>query len=209
MKNVLISLAFLVSGGGLLACSDDGPDQNPTDTTSSASAGGAGGTTGTGGAGGVGGDAAGGAGGGGVGSCDVFELPSEAMDVVPMAAGGTPPAPTGGTIVDGTYVATSVAVYNNPASPGSARQALIVSDGGTRFRQRAILSNGTDQTECGEIIVDGTSVTFRRLATDLGPVSMPSDKLFVGFDATPSSLTLHFEPNDTDQINLISFGKVD
>lgn len=101
-----------------------------------------------------GGSGADGGGGGGV-SCDPFA--QQGQPVASTSDSAAPPAFTGGSLVEGTYVMTGHAYYNG--DPGSSNVAqTIVFGGGT---VKSIVSDGgTDTIYGGTYSTSGTTLTL-------------------------------------------------
>jgi len=85
---------------------------------------------------------------------------NDAPAIVRTSQGGPPPAPTGGTIVDGKYWLTS---ENYPATAGtsvSVTERIDISRGGTYFDDVTALQGGSETRSGTSITTTGTAATL-------------------------------------------------
>ncbi len=119
--------------------------------------------------------------------CNSVANDAPVVDIVQIAA--DPPAPQGGTIVDGTYWQTAVSIYTGPRGPA----------GGTGTSQMTALIQGetvqlvnTGQPERRTVTLTTSDASFTSL--DTCPDSQTEQG---GYTATTTALTI-FLPGGTD-----------
>jgi hypothetical protein len=112
------------------------------------------------------------------GACNT--LANAAPEITSATTTAAMPAPTGGTIVDGTYFLTASTVYES-TSTGSKLQETITIAGGTLSSVKRGVTNPTDRTTWS-YSTSGTTVTVTR--------TCPSSKTqMLGFTAGGATLT--------------------
>ena len=159
MKNLFLVAVLGLSS--LTACGDDDNGGGSGGTSSGgASTGGSAGSGGTssGGNAGSGGTSSGGTSSGGTGGSSACNtLVNDGADIVEEAATGTPPAMTGGTISDGTYVLTARKDWQGSCNCTS-RQKLAISGGTVQIVART--DKAADQHMTATAAVAGNQLTL-------------------------------------------------
>ncbi len=120
-------------------------------------------------------------------SCNTIANPAPVVTVMQVAA--DPPASNGGTIADGTYEMTAVAIYTGADGPSGASgtaQTTVVVSGATL----QVVNGGEPPTRTVTLATSGTAFT----ATDTCPDSTVTTGTFT---ATATSLTIVL-PGGTD-----------
>ena len=145
-----------MSGSGIQKCHSDGSGYGACqcgDAGADASAG-----SGGGGNAGSGGTSSGGTSSGGTGGSSACNtLVNDGADIVEEAATGTPPAMTGGTISDGTYVLTARKDWQGSCNCTS-RQKLAISGGTVQIVART--DKAADQHMTATAAVAGNQLTL-------------------------------------------------
>ena len=121
-------------------------------------------------------------------SCNAL---ANAAPIVSVEQGASdPPAPQGGTVVDGTYWLTAAVVYTGPSGPtgmtGTAQTTLLVQGGTVQMA-----TSGTPATR---------TVTFTTSGTDLDSVDTcpDTDSRSSGYTATASTLVVELDAGTDD-----------
>lgn len=191
----------------LSACSSDGVSGTPSGAGSSsggasggaASAGASGagragssGTTNVGGAlGSAGADSTGSAGANAAGaSCNTLVNSAPVIEETVMP--GDPPAPVGGTIVDGTYYETAYLVYNPPSSRPTTNplHQLTVTIEDSLFQVVYRDETGAELRATIELTPNGTALGEQQTCRTNAKYMMNQLNV-LGYDATPTTFTSH------------------
>ena len=117
-------------------------------------------------------------------------LANTAKPVTVQQLAEDPPAPLGGTIADGTYDLTGVAIYtgpDGPSGPTGTAQTTIEITGSTV----EVANTGTPPTRTTSLSTSGTTFT----STDTCPDSVVSTG---GFTATSTSLSIFLDGGTDD-----------
>jgi hypothetical protein len=207
-------LGFLV----LVSCSSGGSDGSSVSVAGSSAGGTGGAAAGAGGAsgsstGGVsGGDGVsgaaglqltqGGAGSGGAPAVACNTLVNAAPAIEEEMINGGPPEAVGGTIVDGTYYETSYAVYSTgqPLTEQPITHRLTAKIEGSSFQAVYLDGQGNEQRISLALMADGTTLKETQTCRSVGTVV--SIATYVGYDATPTTLTFHL-PRASDQSSVV------
>jgi hypothetical protein len=126
--------------------------------------------------------------------------------VIQSNATGSPPPPTGGQLVAGTYDLTSRTAYAVPDGgdfdDAPRRETVIVTGSGATFTiQISQLSGATMRRQSGAASVTGTSLTFAQTCPPPGDGGDEGGT--VGYDADGSSFTIHdMGGNGTIRLNV-------
>jgi len=165
----------------------------------SGSSGGASGASGSGaGVSGASGSSGGSAGasGSGAGSCNA--LVNIARPVQDEFSADLAPAPTGGTIADGTYVETSFLNYeadtNSP--PAGTTHKLTATISGTTFQGVYLDAQSVEQRITLQLVTNGTMLE-EHVSCRTDSLSQTGQLNTLGYDATPSTFKIHLL-QDTD-----------
>jgi hypothetical protein len=119
------------------------------------------------------------------GVCNTLLLSGPRVAVA--CAPGMPPAPSGGTVADGTYVMVSSNFYGTPCIQDQER--IVWSVCGTSWAtSEEITTGGTTTTRLfdGTVAFAGTSFTFSPTCAPPGVATT-----MFGYDATPTTLALY------------------
>jgi hypothetical protein len=113
--------------------------------------------------------------------CNQLDLPSAAATI--ESGSGSPPAATGGSITDGSYVLTSVLDYNpNDGLVGESTLSLMVVAGGI-IQSISLDFKGSLERTSASYRTSGTTIT------QTGTCGF-SQQVTQGYSATPIGLTL-------------------
>jgi hypothetical protein len=108
---------------------------------------------------------------------------------------GSPPTPTGGTIVDGTYFQTSEDDYNGQSFEGAMQRVMIIDQAHGDLRMNVSKTGGGTQAVAGSIAV--TSPTFLLDATVCGAPA--GSVLTIHYTATATTLSW-VDPNHANRV---------
>jgi hypothetical protein len=137
---------------------------------------------------GSGGGNDGAAGGGGAAvTCDSFPNPGTA--VTPVSKAGPPPAMTGGTLVEGTYVLTAWEEYNNNSNSRTHNETFVFANGVMKHVES---KDGTESILAGTYTTSGTTMTWNIKCPQAISIS-------VKYTATPTSMAF-IAPDNADQL---------
>ena len=139
---------------------------------------------------GAGADSAGSAGANAAGaSCNT--LVNSAPEIAETIMPGDAPAPVGGVITDGTYYETAYLVYNPPSSgPTNILHQLTVTIEGTLFQAVFRDETGADLRATIELTPSGTELGEQQTCRTNARYMMNQLNV-LGYDATPTTLTIH------------------
>jgi hypothetical protein len=122
---------------------------------------------------------------------------------VPFTAGvGAPPAPAGGTIIDGLYHATRVEGFGG-APPSGRRLSIAVLEGGTRFIWAGDVLDATAMTTALSFRADthvapaGAQLAFTVDCSSMTPAPIPPS---LGYTATSDALVLVLPNNGATSV---------
>lgn len=122
------------------------------------------------------------------GACNTLVNSAQSVTVQQVAM--DPPSPTGGTIVDGTYDLTAVAIYtgpNGPSGPSGMSQTTISVAGATI----QVVSNGQPDRRTVTLATQGSAFT----ATD----TCPDTKVTMGsYSADGTTLAIYLDGGTDD-----------
>jgi hypothetical protein len=135
---------------------------------------------------------AGGTGAGGTGSVGCNTLANSAPVVHEMVIKGDPPAPAGGTITDGTYYETSYVVYTSSSSemPSTTAHQLTAQISGSTFQAVFLDETNTEQRLTLQLMPNGTMLSEHQTCRT-NTKFMMNDFNLLGYDATPTTFTIH------------------
>jgi len=135
---------------------------------------------------------AGGAGAAGTGSMGCNTFANSAPVVHEIVIKGDPPAPVGGTITDGTYYETSYVVYtsSNSEMPSTTKHQFTAQISGSTLQAVFLDETNTEQRLTLELMPNGTMLSEHQTCRT-NTKFMISDFNVLGYDATPSTFTIH------------------
>jgi hypothetical protein len=127
---------------------------------------------------------------------------SSAQAVAFTARTGSPPAPTGGPIADGVYVATAAEGYG-AATPGGRRITIVVLDGATQILWKGEVLDATGATVTLAFAANthtsasGNQINFTVDCTSTTPSPIPAA---LTYTATPNQLILSLTNGATTSV---------
>lgn len=132
----------------------------------------------------------GGAGTGGSAVCNTFA--NSAPVVQETVIKGDPPAPVGGTIAGGTYYETSYVVYTSSSSemPSATKHQFTAQISGSTLQAVFLDETDTEQRLTLELRPNGTMLSEHQTCRTNSKFMM-NDFNLLGYDATPTTFTIH------------------